>query len=234
MALELSRVKQYYDRFGSKQDAQGFYEDTPIERLIEHAAFDRAANVFELGCGTGKFAHRLLDDHLPSHGTYVGVDVSDTMVRLATERLAPFGPRARVSRSEGGTQIPLSDESVERVVSLYVLDLLPDEEIAGFFREAHRALAPGGLLCCVSLGRGTGLGSKIVGGLWSAVYHAAPMLVGGCRPISFSRYFEDGRWEIRFRETLAPYGVPSEVFVATPVTPSATRPSMRPPRGGPA
>lgn len=217
MALEPVRVTQYYDRFGSKQDGQGFYEDPPIERMIEHAAFDHAASVFELGCGTGKLAQRLLADYLPPHGTYVGVDVSNTMVRLATERLSSFGDRARVSRSEGGVRIPLGDESVVRVVSLYVLDLLPEEEIAGFFREAHRVLLPGGLLCCVSLGRGVNLGSKIVGGLWSAVYRVAPMLVGGCRPISFSSYFDGDSWTIRFRETLTPYGVPSEVLVVEPV-----------------
>lgn len=217
MALQRLRVRQYYDRFGSKQDAQGFYEGPPIVRMLEHAAFDRAAAVFELGCGTGKLAQRLLADYLSPPGTYFGVDVSETMVRLATKRLAPFGERARVSSTDGGAKIPLSDRSVDRVVSLYVLDLLPEEEISELFEEAHRVLMPGGLVCCISLGRGVNLASRIVGGLWSLTYAVAPMLVGGCRPIVFSRYFDDDRWKIRFRETLTPFGVPSEVFIAEPV-----------------
>jgi hypothetical protein len=31
MALDVSKVKKYYDRFGSEHDSQGFYEDPPIE-----------------------------------------------------------------------------------------------------------------------------------------------------------------------------------------------------------
>ena len=216
MALETSMVKKYYDRFGAKQNSQGFYEDPAIDRMVEHAGFESAETLFELGCGTGKLAHRLLREYLPGNAVYTGLDVSDTMVRLAAERLAEFGRRAVVMQSAGGAHIPLEDKSVDRVVCAYVLDLLPEIEIARVFSEVRRVLKPGGRFCCVSLGRGTTLGSKVVGGLWAAVYRAAPMLVGGCRPISLSKFMDPGAWSLLCQEVVAPYWIPSEVLVAEP------------------
>jgi hypothetical protein len=49
LTLKPSEVQSYYDRFGRKQDAQGFYEDPSLEELIEYACFSEAENVFEFG-----------------------------------------------------------------------------------------------------------------------------------------------------------------------------------------
>ncbi|HUX20765.1 MAG TPA: class I SAM-dependent methyltransferase [Spirochaetia bacterium] len=214
MALSKAKVKKYYDRFGIKQDSQGFYEDPPVERLIEQGDFGNARRVFELGCGTGRLAARLLADHLSADASYSGVDVSDTMIALASQRLERFGKRVSLSLSTGGTEIPRLNHSLDRVVSAYVLDLLPEEEIEELFEEAHRVLDLGGLLCCVSLTRGTGVGSRLVSALWSAVYRVAPSLVGGCRPISLAPRLDLRRWDIVYHEILTPFAVPSEVLVA--------------------
>lgn len=56
----------YYDRFGDKQDKQGFYEDIALAELVRYGRFEEATRVVEFGCGTGRFAERLLTDHLPS------------------------------------------------------------------------------------------------------------------------------------------------------------------------
>ncbi|WP_455381860.1 class I SAM-dependent methyltransferase [Salinispira pacifica] len=216
MALGLEGVRKYYDRFGSRQDSQGFYEDPAIDMMVDHADFPHASRVFELGCGTGRLAARLLHDLLGEEASYIGTDVSTTMVGLARERLVEYGSRATVKLSEGGVRLPLDSQSVDRIVSAYVLDLLPAGEIEAFFAEAARALAPGGMLCCVSLTRGVRPAGKLVAGLWAAIYHVAPMLVGGCRPIAFSDFLETQRWNIQFREVVEPYGVPSEVLIARP------------------
>jgi len=68
-----------------------------LNKLIAHAAFDSSLSVFEFGCGTGAFAARLLQHHLPADARYVGIDISGTMVSLAQKRLEPWSERARVS-----------------------------------------------------------------------------------------------------------------------------------------
>ncbi len=56
MARTLTRneAQRYYDRFGSWQDRQGFYEDPALDLLMKLGKFSEATNVFEFGCGTGR------------------------------------------------------------------------------------------------------------------------------------------------------------------------------------
>ena len=95
--LTASEAEAYYNRFGKKQDSQGFYEDPALDDLIAHANFQDAQRVFEFGCGTGKFAARLLAEHLPTSATYLGCDVSPVMIGHAAETRSLF--RARKSAS---------------------------------------------------------------------------------------------------------------------------------------
>ena len=154
MTLTRTQAKTFYDRFGSKQDSQSFYEDKALDELIAHADFAHAHKLFELGCGTGRFALRLLTSQLPSDATYLGMDLSDTMIALARQRLVPYASRASVVLSNGDMQFPLRDQSVDRVIATYVFDLLSDADMQQAIREVRRVLLPGGKLCLVSLSQG--------------------------------------------------------------------------------
>jgi ubiquinone/menaquinone biosynthesis C-methylase UbiE len=213
--LTPSEARTFYDKFGEKQDTQGFYENPALEDLIVHADFQYAQKVFEFGCGTGKFAERLLQKHLSSSARYLGCDVSSTMIDLATQRLAPYAERAKVVRSHGSIRFPLSDHSVDRVISTYVLDLLSEEDILLVFAEAHRVLTAGGKLCLVSLTKGVTLPSKIVSLIWMTLFRIRASLVGGCRPIRLESYFNQELWQLEYQNLLTPFEVPSEVFILT-------------------
>jgi SAM-dependent methyltransferase len=101
MVLEPSEARAFYDRFGKKQNAQAFYEEPVLKNLVDHAHFDAAKKVFEFGCGTGRFADHLLARNLRASATYLGCDLSPTMVRLAKQRLAAHAERAQVVQSDG-------------------------------------------------------------------------------------------------------------------------------------
>ena len=160
MALTPERARAYYDWFGSKQDSQAFYENPAIDDLIAHAAFDSAEHVLEFGCGTGRFASGLLANYLPQTATYLGVDLSRTMVDLTRKRLAPYDGRAKVVLSDGAVKFPLPDHSVDRVIFTYVLDLLSETDMQQAIAESLRVLAPGGRLCLASLTTGTTVASR--------------------------------------------------------------------------
>lgn len=215
MVLTRSQAQAFYDRFGRKQDAQAFYEDAALDDLIAHAAFEKAANVFELGCGTGRFALRLLTTSLPLFAAYFGIDLSQTMTDIAVQRLSSCGERAKVARSDGSMRFPISDCSVDRVVSTYVLDLLSEADIREAIFEARRVLMPSGKLCLVTLANGVTFTSRIVSTLWSAVFGLHAPLVGGCRPIQLDSFFDRRDWSIDYRNVVSQFGVPSEVLIAT-------------------
>lgn len=213
--LSQAAVKRFYDRFGSRQDKQAFYEDAALDDLVAHAAFADTQAIVEFGCGTGRFAQRILGE--AGKATYVGLDVSTTMVALARTRLTGLGDRAQIRQLAPGTvELPLDDQCADRVISTYVLDLLPDADIGVFFREARRVLRPDGRLCLVSLTRGPALLPRFVGNLWNLVFRLRPQLVGGCRPIELTPYCDGAVWEMLHHRTVVSWAIPSEILVARP------------------
>jgi ubiquinone/menaquinone biosynthesis C-methylase UbiE len=213
--LSPSAVRQFYDRFGTRQDRQAFYEDRALDDLVVHAALPDAARIVEFGCGTGRFARRMLT--LAPAASYAGFDVSTTMLRLARSALTAFGNRASVTQVQPGTVIlPIPDQSTDRLISTYVLDLLPSADIDTFFQQAQRVLTPGGRLGLVSLTQGSSALPWFVARLWSLIHQLQPRLVGGCRPIDLTAYCDRARWDILHRRTVVQWAITSEVLVARP------------------
>jgi ubiquinone/menaquinone biosynthesis C-methylase UbiE len=212
--LSRDEARRVYDRIGKLQDSQAFYEEAAVDLLIEHGAFDRARRVFEFGCGTGRIAHRLLSERLPSDARYHAIDLSPKMVELAKARLAAFGARVAVDLSDGSPELSQSSASFDRFVSTYVLDLMSEDDIHTILGEAHRILEPAGLLCLSSLSTGSGTASRCVARVWSGVHRLSPGLVGGCRPLELAGHLSPSDWRILKHARVAPFGVPSEVVVA--------------------
>ena len=214
--LNASGARRFYDRLGRLQDTQRFYEDPAVARLVELGQFDRARAVFELGCGTGRLGADLLTATLPETAGYVAVDVSPTMVRLATERLAAWPARARVHLLEPpAVKLPGDDAGFDRFVSTYVFDLLAPGDARALIAEAARLLAPGGLLALVSLTKGTTPASRAVCAVWDAVASRWPSLVGGCRPIELRDLVGGAEWRLQHSEVVLSFGVPSQVLIAS-------------------
>jgi ubiquinone/menaquinone biosynthesis C-methylase UbiE len=214
--LTPEQAEAYYDRLGHWQDSQSFYEAGALAALVRHADFGSAGTVFEFGCGTGKFAFDLLQRHLPATATYVGIDISATMVRLARKRLKKFGNRATVSPATGGSSLPVANASVDRLVSTYVFDLLSASAQQHVLAEAVRVLRPGGLLCLCGITPGTTPLSRVVMAAWQWLFARNPRWVGGCRPIRAAKLLPAHAWELRHHEVVTAWGVASEVVIASP------------------
>jgi ubiquinone/menaquinone biosynthesis C-methylase UbiE len=207
-------ARSVYNRIGARQDSQAFYEDHAANLIIQHGELATARHVFEFGCGTGRFALRLLLEHLGPETTYRAIDISPTMVGLAQDKLAPFSPRAEVVLTDGAPPEQEAPESYDRFLSTYVFDLLSEEDISGVLGEAHRILQPGGLLCLSSLTSGSSPGARLVAGLWSALHRLSPRLVAGCRPLELLGRLSASEWKVRHHLQIAPFALPSEVVIA--------------------
>ncbi len=212
--LSHEQARRFYDRLGARQDSQGFYEQPALDALCDAARFEQAHAVLELGCGTGRFAAELLAGPLPGDARYLALDVSETMVALARERLAPFGERVEVRHTDGGLRIDEKDASFDRVVSTYVLDLLSEEDIRCFLAEAQRLLVPGGLLCLTSLAPGRSVPARLVTAVWSGLHRLQPALLGGCRPLDLPGLLDAAVWELRQCRLVEPWALASEAVVA--------------------
>jgi ubiquinone/menaquinone biosynthesis C-methylase UbiE len=212
--LSHEQARQFYDEFGARQDKQGWYEDPATEVLTAAARLETASSVVEFGCGTGRLAAALLSARLPPPCSYLGLDASTTMCGLARQRLKTWAQRAEVRQTDGTPQLPVATGSVDRVLTTYVLDLLSVADIGAFLSEAHRVLAPKGLLCTVGLTPGERGAARWVTALWRRVHRGNPARVGGCRPLRLAELLPEQHWNIVHRQLVVTWGLASEVLVA--------------------
>jgi len=213
-----ANVRPFYDRFGRLQDMQRFYEQPAIAGLLAHAGFEDAKAVCEFGCGTGWLARELLLRHLPPDAIYLGLDESPTMVAIARNRLRSLGQRARIELTDGSIRISHPDKSFDRFLCTYVFDLLASDDLRSLVNEAHRILLPGGRACIISLTFGVTRVQRIISETWNALWQFQPLLVGGCRPIQASRYFDSAHWRLLHRDVISSWGLNSEVVVVSTIS----------------
>lgn len=212
--LSHTEAQRYYDRFGKRQDGEGWYEDAGLEVLTDRGRLQRAWSVLEFGCGTGRFAESLIRHHLPADAAYLGLDVSATMIGLARERLRDAARRSEFRQTDGSIAFPVADGSVDRVICTYVLDLLSDADIDAFLNESDRVLTPEGLLLLASVSPGRSGLARLTSGFWTFAHWLRPTLVGGCRPLALKDRLVAAGWTIDHRELVRAWTVTSEAVVA--------------------
>ena len=89
----------------------------------------------DYGCGTGTFSRKLI----PYSEKLVGVDISSGLIEIAKKYCNQDATKCSFLVSDGKS-IPLSNETIDRVVVREVLCCVPDEDIPGIVREFHRVL----------------------------------------------------------------------------------------------
>lgn len=97
--------------------------------------------VLDLGSGAGIDCFVAADKVGPS-GRVIGVDMTEEMLRRATDSATRNGYTNVEFRRGHVEALPVADESVDWVISNCVINLSPDKERV--FAEAHRVLRPGG------------------------------------------------------------------------------------------
>jgi len=105
------------------------------------AALDAGETVLDLGSGAG-FDCFLAADAVGPEGRVVGVDMTPEMVEKARENARANDADTVDFRLGEIEHLPVTDESVDVVISNCVVNLSPDKPQV--FREAFRALRPGG------------------------------------------------------------------------------------------
>lgn len=118
--------------------------------LLDSVVQDGAADLLDVGIGTGNLAIPALDRWPTVRVT--GIDASGEMIRaaesLAGDRLAAEA-RARLdTRTAFADELPFGDGTFDAAMSSFVLQLVPSRARA--LREIRRVLRPGGTLAYVT------------------------------------------------------------------------------------
>src|SRR5262245_6452397 len=99
----------------------------------------------DFGCGNGRLAVHAAD--YLSRGSYCGIDISPTFLRLAQRRIAAstLATTCRISwRRQTGDCIPMPDGSADRLCAFSVFTHMEHEDTYRYLCEARRVVRPGG------------------------------------------------------------------------------------------
>jgi ubiquinone/menaquinone biosynthesis C-methylase UbiE len=118
------------------------------EQLLDRADLRRGQKVLEIGTGTGNVLTALGRRRLGVEAT--GIDPDAWALRKARRKAARRRLPIKYERAYAG-ELPLPDDSFDRILSSLMLHHLDDEERARALREARRVLRPGGELHIVDL-----------------------------------------------------------------------------------
>ena len=113
------------------------------EKLLDRANIRPGQRILEIGCGTGDLLRTLKQRH--SDVEVLGIDPDLSALRRARRKAARSKLQIQYERAFAD-DLPLSDDSVDRVLSSFMLHHLAVAEGAPVFREVRRVLRPGGEL----------------------------------------------------------------------------------------
>ncbi len=122
-----SYARTWHDRLTNHVYAMRY---RAVERMLRRQPIE---SVLDVGCGTGDFA-QLFD---PARTRYLGIDISEAMI-AECRRLFP----SHEFRVADGDSIAAPDGSVDLVLSIGVLEYLPDP--VSHLKELARITRPGG------------------------------------------------------------------------------------------
>jgi ubiquinone/menaquinone biosynthesis C-methylase UbiE len=145
-ALGWDRLTTLYDpvvRFTTREHAFK-------ERLLDQAALSRAADVLDLGCGTGTLA--VMAKERAPRANVIGLDGDPKMLERARSKAEAAGMTVRFD--EGlSFELPYPDASFDRVMSSLFFHHLDRSGKERTLAEARRVLRPAGELHVADWGR---------------------------------------------------------------------------------
>lgn len=118
-------------------------------RLLDQAGVRPGQRVLEIGCGTGNLL--LMAKQTQSAATVVGLDPDLTALARAHRKARRRGLAVQLDRGYAD-ELPYADNSVDVVLSSFMLHHVPTDRREPAMREARRVLSPGGALHLVDLG----------------------------------------------------------------------------------
>ena len=114
-----------------------------IEKLLPLIQFDENSRILDIACGIGRWADAIGD----SMQSYVGVDFSKELIRIARERNTNPKASFLVGSVTELNGILTSEQTFNRVLMIGIMVYLNDDDISAFTSVVERHCEPGTLIC---------------------------------------------------------------------------------------
>jgi len=181
-------------------------------RALEALTSGRGARLLDVGIASGGFFTQILK-RVGRGALVYGVDLAPGMVRKAHDRVRNAGAVPRLAQADA-VALPYPADTFDALLSSYVLDLMPLDDIFRALSQFHRVLKPGGRLVLVNL-------SKIDPDRrtwYERSYEALPSaarayVLGGCRPVCLTGVVTTAGFT-HARRALVRQALSSEIVVA--------------------
>jgi len=134
------------------------------EMTLDTLSFSPAAQVLDVGCGTGSLT-LLLAQRLSPPGAAVGIDAAPKMIAIARRKASRQALPARFDTGLAEA-LPYADESFDLVVNSMFTHHIDTELKRRAFAEMYRVLRPGGELVTADVDRPTSWSGWLLG--WGA------------------------------------------------------------------
>lgn len=147
------QVRDMFDHIAPAYDTMNRLMSFGIDRLwrrelVSVLAKARPANILDIATGTGDLAILLARKLRPESVT--GIDLSEEMVEIGRRKVLAAELHDTVTLETGDSlNLPYADESFDAVTVAYGVRNF--EDLLRGYREMHRVLRPGGILCVLEL-----------------------------------------------------------------------------------
>ena len=176
-------VRATYDRWASLYaDTVARLEAPSKRRALDLLDPDPGTCVLDVGCGPG-LTLGALAERVGAGGTIYALDAAPGMLANAADRVHRSGDAGRVSVLGGDARrLPFVAGSIDAVLAFDVLELFDRASLRAVLDEMRRVLAPGGVLCAVTMDRADVERSRFLRGYEWAYRHVPGFARVGCRP----------------------------------------------------
>ena len=200
-------AQRFYSWLGARHDLGARFEREAKQQALSLLHLQSGQCVLNLGCGTGAEQPTLRRAVGPT-GTLHAVDLSPVMLCLTAERGA-----GTLTTQANAVRLPYADAMFDRILSTYLLDLLPAGLLPIVAAECARVLRPDGRLVLVTLTHGVDSASRAVVAAWRSMFRLHPLLLGGCRPVPLASLVAGAGLTLLDSTVVVQLGVPSAIVV---------------------
>jgi ubiquinone/menaquinone biosynthesis C-methylase UbiE len=198
-------MSRWYDLIAG--DSEKKFTDAGLQLL--HA--QNGESILEIGYGTG-WSIIALAKAVGESGKVYGLDLSEGMYRITSQRVANAGLSERVVLNcDDAVKLPFETDFFDAVFMSFTLELFDTPEIPTVLYECRRVLHNGGRISVVSMAKKAN--PSLIVRLYEWAHEKIPNYVD-CRPIYASLALQQAGFEIITAKEMIMWGLPVDLVLA--------------------